>query len=168
MKKRHVLLAVLAAVMVLSIGVGSAVAYFTASAEAEGAIPIKLKTTTTIEEPDLFRWIKHLVITNDEKSEPVFVRAKGFSGSAYPLTYSGEGWTEGEDGWYEYEEILPAGGSTKELLVGIGNIPEDAVEGQSFNVTVVYESTPVQYDSDGTAFADWSLTLDTGSSEGGR
>ena len=168
MKKRHVLLAVLAAAMVLSIGIGSAFAYFTFSAEAEGAVPIKVNTYTTIEEPDVIDWVKQVVIGNDEDSEPVFVRAKAFAGSEYSLIYDGEGWTEGEGGWYYYNEALPAGAKANVFLVGIGNIPKDAVEGQSFNVAVVYESTPVQYRADGTAYADWDIKLDTGSSEGGN
>lgn len=35
--------------------------------------------------------------------------------------------------------------------------PED---GESFNVIVIYESTPVRYDENGEPYADWSETLD--------
>ena len=46
--------------------------------------------------------------------------------------------------------------------------PDGAVFRDNFNVIVVYESTPVLYNADGSAYADWSFTLDNGTSEGGN
>ena len=37
-------------------------------------------------------------------------------------------------------------------------------DGLTFNVVVIYESTPVLYREDGTPYADWNAVLDSGSS----
>ena len=113
----------------------------------------------------------------------MYVRAKAFSGSRYPLSYSSAdgSWQEGSDGYYYYNEILPGtvvgedgtvtAAVTSELLVRI-EFPEDAQEGDDCNVVVIYESVPVQYDTDGSALepwaADWSAALITGAVEGGN
>ena len=51
---------------------------------------------------------------------------------------------------------------TEELTVTIKNVPEDVEPGTDFNVVVIYESTPVLYDSDGNPYADWTAKVDTG------
>ena len=57
-----------------------------------------------------------------------------------------------------YGDIVNAGEVTAPISVGIDGIPE---EGGSFNVAVIYESTPVQYRDDGSAYADWEIWLET-------
>lgn len=48
--------------------------------------------------------------------------------------------------------------------MSIGNIPEEELKDNlTFNVIVIYESTPVMYNEDGTPYADWNAVLDTGS-----
>ena len=164
MKRSRILLTFLALALVLSMGIGTAWSYFTATTRAAGEMWVHLDTTTDIEEPTVVNGEKHIVITNDEGSEPVYVRARAFAGaSAGELTYSGEGWTDGGDGWYYYGSILEGGDASEELLVRISALLEDKddlEDGDNFNVVVVYESTPVQYDADGVPFADWSLILD--------
>jgi hypothetical protein len=91
------------------------------------------------------------------------VRARAFSGSQYPLEYSGDGWSLGNDGYYYYGDILSASESTSELLVQISGVPVNADNDTSFNVIVVYESTPVLYKEDGTPYADWNAKVDTAS-----
>ena len=167
MKRRHFLLAAIAAVLVFSAGIGGTWAYFSTTMRAVGSVPIDIGTSTEIEEPDVINWVKHVIIRNEENSQPVFVRVQAFAGSQYTLTYSGEGWTDGGDGWWYWDEPLAADSSTGELLVAIGNVPADVQVGDNFNVAVVYESTPVQYEADGTAYADWSYILDDGTTEGG-
>ena len=63
------------------------------------------------------------------------------------LTYADdEGkWTPGEDGCYYYSDVVPAGGETQELRIGIDHMDRE----ESFNVIVVQESTPVLYDEQG-------------------
>ncbi len=174
MKKRNLRLAVtglsaLTASLVLSSGLGNAWAYFTTNTSAQGSHAVSLsdEVTTVDEEFSFNDWTKRLVVTNtDETGRSVYVRARAFSGSQYPLTYGGTGWEAAEDGYYYYGEILDAGGSTQELLVEIKNVPEEVTEPESFNVVVVYETTPVQYDAEGNPYADWELVLET--EEGGN
>ncbi|MEY8517084.1 hypothetical protein AALC25_09180 [Lachnospiraceae bacterium 29-84] len=165
MKKKSIFLAAAAAVLVSASTVGSAWAYFTTYAEAAGGYTISLGDETQVKE-EFSDWTKHVTITSEEGSEPVYVRAKAFSGSEYKLIYSDKSgkWSPGDDGYYYYSDILNGGESTEELLVKIENIPEDAA---NFDVVVVYESTPVKYEEDGTPYADWNGKVDSHTVEGG-
>ena len=73
------------------------------------------------------------------------------------------------DGYYYYNSAVPGGGKTSELSLKIENIPEDPEDMERFNVVVIYESTPVRYHEDGSAFTveetDWDEIVDTGSTE---
>lgn len=181
MKKRNVFLAVLAAGLVLTASIGSAWAYFTTYVEADGGYTISLGDETTVEE-EFSSWMKHLVVTSTADSEPVYVRARAFAGDSYPLTYSdgevldaedpdgthgndgvGNGqkgvWTPNADGYYYYSKIIYGGGKTNELQVKIENVPQDVTE-KEFNVVVIYETTPVQYKEDGTAFRPDEINWD--------
>ena len=154
------ILCFIALALVLMVGITPALAYFTTRVSANGGYTIDLTSTTSIDE-EFSDWEKRITVTNT-KGEPVFVRARAYAGSAITLVYSGEGWKAGEDGWYYYDSALSEGQSTETpLCVQIQNIPE-AADKASFNVAVVYESTPVQYKADGTAYADWTMTLDIG------
>lgn len=164
MKKKNACLAALAVVLVLTASIGSAMAYFTAYTTAAGGYTINLGSKTTIEET-FSDWTKHVVISNAEKSEPVFVRARAFGGSAFTITGSGSGWRDGGDGFWYYEEPLAGGSSTAELTFSIEGVPENALVGDSFNIVVVYESTPALYHEDGSVYADWTMILDA---EGGE
>lgn len=175
---KMVVFAAIAMVMLVAFTatVGTTLAYFTTYASAKGSIPITLEEQTKITE-DLDGDTKIVTIENSEDSRPVFVRAKAFSGSTYPLKYEGSSWVLGEDDYYYYSnadgspKILDPGSATNngdELRVSI-QFPKDSVDGDKFNVVVVYETTPVLYKADGTPYADWTDILDNGniSSEGG-
>ena len=87
-----------------------------------------------------------------------------------PLVYSDAAgkWTPGADGYYYYSDIVKGGESAGVLDIGI-SFPEktEITEETRFDVVVIYESTPVLYQADGSAYADWSITLDSGNAEGG-
>lgn len=167
MKKKNVLLAALAVSLTLSAGAGSAWAYFTTYANASGGYTLSLGDKTTVSE-NFSSWTKHVVITSQADSKPVYVRAKAFCGSDYELVYSGsDKWSPNSDGYYYYSDILNGGDSTDALDVKIENIPEEVKNGDSFNVVVIYETTPVRYHEDGTPYADWTAELNTGTVEGG-
>lgn len=163
MKMKRWCLPVLAIVLVLCAAIGGANAYFTTHTQAIGGHTLHLGHREELTER-LSQWTKRLTITSDPDGEPVFVRARGFCGSKYQLVYlPSEGWSEQmPDGFCYYGPILYGGESTTELLIRIDGIPEDALEGDSFNVTVIYESTPVLYREDGTPYADWDAVLDRG------
>lgn len=168
MRKKRYLPAVfaLAAVTVAGAGIGQAWAYFTTYAEAAGGYTITLGDRTEIRE-DFNDWTKHVVVTSEEGSQPVYVRARAFCGSRFTLLYSGDGWTQ-EGDYYYYGDILYGGQSTRTLDIRIADIPE-TLDKDYFNVVVIYESVPVQYHEDGTPFTiqetDWDEILDTGSAE---
>ena len=180
----NICLSLLATASILTMGINNALAYFTTYTSAEGGIPIHLGEERTEITETFDSRTKHVTITNDAGSGPVYIRARAFC-ARYELTYKSvpEGtWTqengswnrivpEGESGeyWY-YKDIVEGGGSTTTLDVvidipslsegtnGEGTKPED---GESFNVIVIYESTPVRYDENGEPYADWSGILDT-------
>ena len=168
MKRLNYVLCAAVLVLVLSMGIGSAWAYFTTYAEARGGYTIELGGKTELRE-EFSAWTKHVAITNAPDSVPVYIRAKAFCGSQYELVYMDESgkWSPGADGFYYYSDPVAGGETTAELQILIDNVPVDVNTGDSFNVIVVYESTPVQYHADGTPYADWNVVLDTGTSEGG-
>ncbi len=162
-RKRIILMAETAAfavavVLVTTSAVGMASAYFTTYTGAAGGRILHIGSGPDIEE-NFSGWTKTVIISNSADSGPVYVRARGFAGSEYSLVYLDEtgGWTAGEDGFYYYNSILNAGEITTALQVGISGIPEGE---ESFNVAVVYETTPVQYRADGTPYADWEVRLE--------
>lgn len=173
---RH-LLALMAAGSVLAAGIGSADAYFTTYAEARGGVVIQLGEKTEIEE-EFSEWTKRISVSSAEDSVPVYVRVKAFCGSEYSLQYTWEGgdWSEavqgngsvagdGDTGYYYCTEILYGGGSTSQIKIEIldkdGNALKADEKSQDFNVVVVYESTPVLYDEEGNAYADWTQEVQT-------
>lgn len=172
MKKRKYfpgVLALAAVCAVASAGIGKTWSYFTTYTEAAGGYPIQLGDRTDITE-DFTEWTKHVTIANEPGSEPVYIRAKVFCGSQYTITYSGEGWTwNEEDGYYYYNYAVEGGKSTESLNLKIDGIPENPEDLERFNVVVIYESTPVKYHEDGSAYTveetDWDEILDTGSTE---
>ena len=167
MKRSTLLMAALAVVLVLGVSLGTATAYFTTYARAQGGYTIELGEQTEIYER-FSQWTKHVIVTSEEGSEPVFVRVRAFWGETYDVVYDGgDSWTEGSDGFWYCRDILKGGEDTPELDIHIVNVPSDVEVGDGFNIVVVYETTPVLYDADGAPYADWSMTLDTGTTGGG-
>lgn len=164
MKRRNLLLAALAVVLVLSAGIGTASAYFTARLVTYGGHVVELGSSGTTEVYERFsQWTKHVTVTSAADSEPAYIRIRAYYGSSYSVAYNGNGaWSDGGDGWWYYNSILQPASSTDEFDVTITNVPTDVTEGDEFNIVVIYESTSVRYRADGTPYADWSVRLDTG------
>ena len=177
MKKKQIFLGFLAAGLVMSSSVGSAWAYFTTYVAARGGEVISLGDETSVTE-EFSQWTKHIRITSDADSKPVYVRAKAFC-SAYEIQYidpnaadsDSEKWTPGADDYYYYSGIVEGGGETTELLVHIKDVPSEEVDQKDFNVVIIYETTPVQYDENGKPLPaseiDWNDKLDITRVEGG-
>ena len=157
-KRMNIISAALAVGLVCISSVQNANAYFTTYVTAKGGYEVSWKHKEEIHE-ELKEWSKHITITSKEGSVPVYVRVKAFAGSNYELTYTGDQWTE-KDGYYYYKSELQGGKTTETLLVDIKNIPKEPKDGMNFNVVVVYETIPVQYDKDGNMIApqdaDWT------------
>ena len=174
--RKKILLGITAALLIAiaAFGIGKAYAYFTTYVEAKGQRTIRLGDETTIEE-NYGDWKKDVQITNSaDSAKAVWVRAQAFAGSEYKLGYNGKGsgsesWTDepDADGWYYFSTPIAPGESTKTLTISItdldGNKPA-AEDGKTFNVVVVYETTPaVENGEEGgkTQYlpADWSLPV---------
>ena len=163
LKNKTFWLGAAAIVLVGSVSVQSAMAYFTTYVKAKGGYEITLGSQTEIHE-DVKNMTKEIKISNTGETD-CYVRVKVFCGSQLDIDYSGavdeKGnayWTKGDDGYWYYKDILPVG-STSEVLQAKIKLPEDYKD--SFNVIVVQECTPVQYKEDGTPYADWNAKVDT-------
>ncbi len=104
---------------------------------------------------------KHIKLSSDVNSEfPAYVRIKLFSPDYIPIDLASNlnsKWKPGEnDDWIYYDEALGAGNITNELVAKIG-FPEQAKEGDHFNIIVVYEYVPAQYDDNGNPYANWNV-----------
>lgn len=156
-------LAAAAIVLVGSASVHEAMAYFTTYVTAKGGYQITVDSDSTIEE-EVKDMTKHITISNTGDSD-CYVRVKLFSGSNVKISYSGATdasgkayWSKGDDDYWYYKDIVPAGGKTEQLLAKI-TLPQDYTD--DFDVIVIQECTPVLYNSDGSPYADWDRILDT-------
>ena len=156
MNKKKLFLTVTAIAIVLSVVILPAIAYFTAHTEAKGSVAFALGYKTKISE-EINGTTKTVVVENEEgSSEECYVRVIIHTTGAVSYECSGTGWSESGDYWV-YSGILAPGGKTSELTVDI-TPPKGAQAGDRFNVAVVYESTKVEYNADGSAKApDWSM-----------
>lgn len=148
-----------AAAVVLAGGISlqGAMAYFTTYASAQGGVAVELGHTTEIEEK-FENWTKDIKITNTGDVD-CYVRVKVMAGSQFTLDIGGNGWTKEDDGYWYYKDSVAPDQSTGSLLAKI-QIPEEFSE--DFNVAVVQECTPVLYDEEGKAYADWNLAVNEG------
>ena len=157
-------IALLAVMMLIIASVGATVAYFSATDTAEGAAMLNLKGETKIDEGD--KEFKQIVITNTGKAD-LIVRVKlfGVDDTLMDVTIP-SGWAAGDNGWYYFKTVLPGGqspqattGSPIEVKLKENLTPKQIAElGDSFEVTVVHEATPIVYD-EGTLVlpVDWNL-----------
>lgn len=156
--KKSLCLAGAALLLAGSVTVGSAMAYFTTYATASGGAEVSLGFTQTVPGEEIVDWTKRIVVQNTGDTD-CYVRVRLFAGEKYQegLDISGEGWVQGEDGYFYHRDVVPAGGSTSQLSAGIDHMDSE----EDFNVIVVQESTPVLYDENGDPYADWNVILDT-------
>lgn len=165
MKTRKIILPALAVILVIGLAVGTAIAYFTAHTEATGSVPVALGAETEIQEKIVNN--EKLVTISNKGPQAVWVRAKAFS--AYELNYEGTNWELGDDEFYEYKEIVEANQSTSTLKVSIKEL--ESLVTEEFNVIVIYECTPVQYDDvtgEPIETPEWDLEVNPITTEGGE
>lgn len=178
MKRKHTGLAILgvvAALLVGSMSLGRAWAYFTDTTSATGGIAIKVAPSTDISET-FGAGAKHVVITNDEDSVPVYVRVRVDANAESLGGVSGTGWADGGDGWWYYGIVVDPAGATDELQVGITfptgttttitgpdgttttqQVPPEG--GENIRVSVYYQAVPVAgYTSAQAAFAGFAAS----------
>ena len=173
MKKKHLILAVLAIVLVLCASIGTTLSYFTTYSDAKGGYVIHLSPRTEITE-DVDGNIKKIQILNnglsdeDTGSFPIFVRVKVFNGTDCTTeSVNSAGWEySAEDGYYYYQNVIYAGERTAFLNIEV-KATESAAAGDVIDVIVVYEYVPAVFDSNGnpdsnTAWAMGNIKLIAG------
>jgi len=160
MRRKTITLALLSIVLVLSMGMGSAWAYFTDSSMATGGLVIEEPTTTLTEEYG--PTTKDIVITNTSETNAVWVRARAYISRDLKPGASGANWSGSIDTWYTYDVPLEAGKQTEPLHIEFGftqktpmdPIGTNSVDGDVYNVVVVYECVPVTYGANGDVMAN--------------
>ena len=160
---KTICLAAAALIMVATVAIGSAMAYFTTYVTAKGGYVVELGFTKT-EIEEVVEYGKKVITLTNTGDFDCYVRLKALTGDAYKdsLVYSEPDnagkWTPGADGFYYYSEIVAPAGTTSELVVRFA-FPEGE-EPTDFNVIIIQECTPVLYDENGDAYADWSVVAD--------
>lgn len=156
--KKPLIMAAATLALTGTLAVGSAMAYFTTYSTAGGGVTMNMGFTETIPNEEVDENGKHITITNTGDYD-CFVRVKAFA--PVELTYNAPdgGWTNGGDGYWYYDEVLPAGETTSHELNITYKFPSGDEKPEEFNIVVIEECTPVLYQEDGTPYADWNHVI---------
>ena len=160
MKKK--LFAVIAVLLVLAVTVPAAMAYFSTYVRVKGGVPVTLGESTQFKEERTPGGGKHVVVTASEGSDPVFVRVTAFAPSDMEdlVKYTGEGWTEGDGGFWYYSKALN-GGESAAIDIDVDTEALDArSDRDTFDLVVVYEYVAAKTDANGNLYADWDEILE--------
>lgn len=167
MKRAHKLLVLVALALALTTILPSALAYFTDNDFWAGDLgALQLGSSTTVEEK-MDGWVKEVSVTNSG-AQAVFLRVKVFAD--VDTEFEGGEWTDADsNGWRYYKKPFEVN-ATETVRVpiksdnGYTGMPElPGTDADPFEVTVVFETIPVQYDSNGNAInaadAKWDQGL---------
>lgn len=149
-------LTIAAVLLVLVTAVGLAGAFFSDYDHGIGKSIVNIGGNTTIEE-DVQDKQKTIMIHNNGEGE-VFVRLSIYGPEAEGMTVTpGDGWSKDEDGFWYYQNVLPAGADTSQIVADIANVPL-TVDLSELDIIVVHQSVPVVYDAEGNAdmAASWA------------
>ena len=164
MKRKSIVLAVLAMVLVLGLSVGTAWSYFTDTTTAEGSVTLSVEPTTTIDEEN-GPGTKTIRIMNTSDMSPVWVRVRVYAATDLGADASGTNWSGQISDWYQYGQPVDPGADTDPLNVTFTlkrgydatENPNGANDGDEQNIVVIYECVPVSYDASGNALpANWN------------
>lgn len=158
--RKRSLIALLTAVMILTMTAGLTTAYFSDVDPYAGEAQLILKGKTEIHEGDKDTE-KNIQIENVGEV-PVFVRVRLFGPDQLEIKLADGTWIAGGDGYYYYSKILQPGETTpKDKLIGTVTMSEkEAAElGDSFTVTAVQECSTIIYDDSNVAqpMLGWTL-----------
>lgn len=156
--KKPLIMAAATLALTGTLAVGSAMAYFTTYSTAGGGVKMNMGFTETVPIEDVDENGKHITIKNTGDYD-CFVRVKAFA--PVELTYNAPdgGWTAGDEGYWYYDDVLPAGKTTEQELNITYKFPEGDDKAEEFNIIVIQECTPVLYDEDGNPYADWNHVI---------
>ena len=154
LKKPFLMMAVTALVLVGTLKVGGAMAYFTTYSTASGSVQMNMGFTQTIPHEEVDSRGKHVSVENTGDYD-CFVRVRAFAPVELSYNAPDGGWTDGGDGYWYYNDVLQAGQTTEKELNITYKFPSGDQKPEEFNVVVIQECTPILYDEDGNAYADW-------------
>ena len=155
--KKRICLAAAALAIVATLGIGSAMAYFTTYVLADGGVELSMGSSITIPIEKMDK-ISKIVSIKNVGDYDCFVRVKAFAGAenGEPKFSDEDGkWTPGADGYWYYSDIVKPGETTGSVKIAILRLEDTPEAGEAFNVIVVEECTPVRFDENGNAYADW-------------
>ena len=155
MKRNKILMIAGAMILIMALSVPAALGYFTTYVRVPGSKTLSLSDGTKMKEENV-SGKKHVVITADEDSDPVFVRVIAYAPTDIEkkLVFEGDGWNKGDDGWWYYGQPLSKGQSA---AIDI-SLPEIEIDKTDFNVVVMHEYVPAVPDGDGGLTAYWENT----------
>lgn len=158
MNRKYICLTAVALLAVISISVGSAMAYFSTYVVSKGSQKVELDFSRTEIKETVEPGLKKITVRNAGKTE-CFVRVRVISGAEHKDKWSvdlknSSTWKDGNDGFYYYfvdgsEKLLKPDDVTSVLKIAIKDFTKE------FNVVVIQENTPALYDENGAAYSDW-------------
>ena len=134
---------------------GLAGAFFSDYEHAIGQATFTLGGDTTIEE-QVQGEEKTISIKNRGEGD-VFVRVSVYGPDEMKTPTADPGWRQAKDGFWYYQDVLPADGSTSTIKATVDGIPV-SIDLSELDIIVVHESVPVVYNTDGEAdfAASWA------------
>jgi len=129
-------------------------AYFSTYVRTKGSKEVMMHESTKFKET-IEDGIKHIEITVDEDSDPVFVRVMIIASDEIKerIIYgedTADKWESKEDGYIYYKDVLKENESA-ELTV---DVDREGLEKDEFDLIIVYEYVPALFDGE-TWYADW-------------
>ena len=156
MNKKKIIVIAASLLLLGSIAVKPALAYFTDSHTAKGAVSVTLGEYKIVPDEEVDGLTKTIYVKNTGDF-PVYARVKVFVGSTHGLKFEedkSDDWRYvSSDEFYYYDKILQPTDTSKPLVVTIDPKNETS---ETFNVIVVEEATLV--DSDGNYNWDKKVT----------
>ena len=161
--KKIICLAAAALVLVASLSIGNALAYFTTYVLSIGGKTLDLEFTKTEVTEEVISGKKILSVQNTGESDcyvrvKVIVAGENADKISVVEPEGNDNWTNtpDADGYYYYNPVLAAGEATTELHVAIEGITElPGEDDKDFNVIIIQENTPILYKDGGETYADW-------------
>ena len=153
-------MAALALLLVLTAKTGISSAYFTTYTETAGSGVIAVKPDVEIDEQ--VHNLQKVIHLMNKGNCACWGRVKLIYPAGLTCTVSGGGhWVASEDGYYVYDAVIPANGRTADALTVNIAVEDGEVIADTFNVIVIEESIPVQYDEQGREIypPDWNLKI---------
>ena len=157
MSKYSRILVFVSLILLVTVMVPNALAYFSTYTQTKGMKIVTIGDESQIEEREVKKGIKPIIISADAGSLPIFVRVKAIHVSSITTKkvdeasedYAPSKWKQSDDGYYYYSDALDGveGGydQSATLLLKV-NIPSTLVaeNGDEIHVVVVYEAIPAK------------------------